>query len=115
LLQSTEAVVFVDSIHHLGLSKRLQLYRAKALVVLTSHWNRAWEYKLAGKTYLSFAFKGINKQQLLEIVKNRIAIAAIDTQTPIQIDEDQIVALIKKYKDNYRAILNHLYDVFQQQ
>jgi len=56
---STAPILFVDSVHHLSIRQRIQLYQSTSKIILTTHWRRFLEYKIAGILYKSYSFKGI--------------------------------------------------------
>ena len=106
-------VIFVDSIFHLGLFRRLRLYRAFETVVLTTHWGRKLEYQFAGKKSYCFHFKGINADRLKKLIVRRIKVMLANENQEIIINDQVVNTLIEKFGDNYRAILNHLFDQYQ--
>ena len=110
---STAPIIFVDSVHHLSIRQRIQLYQSKSKIVLTTHWRRFLEYKMAGVQYKSYSFKGIDVDSLTSIIRNRIALSTNTQKEQIHFDQTIIHRLIQEYGDNYRGILNHLYDQFQ--
>lgn len=111
---STESnIVFVDSIHHISLLDRLKLYSTRKKIILTTHISRKWEYKIARKHFKSIQFNGIDKATLKTIICNRINIASGKNESNIMIPESKLDELIKIHKDDFRGILNHLYEEFQ--
>lgn len=105
--------LFIDSIHHFNMIQRIRLFKTNKTIVLTTHWGRFLEIKLAGKQHQRFDFKGIDATILKAILKNRMQVAAIESEINLKINDDEVEVLIKKYGDNYRGILNHLYGEFQ--
>ncbi len=115
LLQKNEAsILFIDRIHRLNLRQRLALYRSPKTIVLCSHYRRALEYRLARKAYLSFNLRGIDASVLQQILKNVIALASGKGSAEIDVSGIAVEQLIQKFGDDYRGILNHLYDRFQE-
>lgn len=106
-------IVFIDSIHHFNMWQRRRLFQMDKTIVLTTHWSRFFEIKMAGKAYFKFDFKGIDKAILTTILENRMRIASTERETIFKIKNAEVASLIKKYGDDYRGILNHLYDEFQ--
>ena len=113
IINSKANIVFIDSIHHLSVVERLRLFRDKEIVIYTTHWSRKMECLLAGKTNLSIKFRGINEEVLLEILNKRLELATIDYNKQEVITLKEVNLLIKKYGDNYRGIINHLYQNYQ--
>jgi len=107
-------VVFVDSIHHLSVFERLQLFKAKRVVIYTTHWSRRYACVLTNKKYYSIPFKGITVAALRNVIDKRLRLASNDS---IHIDDvfanNDLQLLIKKFGDNYRGILNYLYEQYQ--
>ena len=107
-------VLFLDSIHRLRLTQRIQLFRKKKLLILTTHWKRWGEYFIAGKSYVSYSFRGIDQQVLTKLLQKRIALATQEESDKIHLNPGYVQALIARHGDNYRGILNQLYDIFSQ-
>ena len=110
---SDAPILFVDSVHHLNIRQRVQLYHSKPKIVLTTHRRRFLEYKIADVPHKSYSFKGIGVDSLTAIIRNRIALSSNMPKEEIHFDQKIIHRLIQEYGDNYRGILNHLYDQFQ--
>lgn len=113
VFNNESAIIFIDSIHHFNLFQRIKLFRLKKTIILTTHSGRFLEYKLARKQHFRFDFKGIEVTVLKTILKNRMQVASGNTETYFEIKEEELADLIKKFGDDYRAILNYLYDEFQ--
>ncbi|CAL2080565.1 conserved protein of unknown function [Tenacibaculum sp. 190524A02b] len=114
IIQHKSEVVFVDSIHHLSLTKRIKLFKRKRVVIYTTHWNRKFECLIAKKKRHCILFKGIDSDKLKELLNKRLQLAAatdLDKKDLFTIDATD--KLIKTYSDNYRGIINHLYEKFQ--
>ncbi len=114
ILEHESRIIFVDSIHHLNIVERVALFRAKKTVIYTTHFNRKLECLLAKKKRFCIRFKGINAVILTDILNKRLTLAAtkiVDTEAVFTTKEVQ--ALIRKFGDDYRAIINHLYQEFQ--
>lgn len=106
-------VILVDSIHHLKLNQRIHLYKNRKLVVLTTHWPRTIEYWLAKKRYTRYRFRGIQKETLKATIRQRIQLAQKNKREIVEINEDVLDQLIHRFGDNYRGILNYLYQQVQ--
>lgn len=107
-------VVFVDSIHHLSISDRIQLFRFKRVVIYTTHWSRKFSCIYVGKKHYSIRFKGITLDTLKYVLGKRLQLAS---KNKIDVDdlftEKELQSLIRKFGDNYRGIINHLYEQYQ--
>ncbi|WP_299682935.1 hypothetical protein [uncultured Dokdonia sp.] len=114
ILEHDADVVFVDSIHHLSVFERLQLFKAKRVVIYTTHWSRKYTCVLINKKYYSIPFKGITVAVLRSIIDKRLRLASNNS---IHIDDvfvnNDLQLLIKKFGDSYRGILNYLYEQYQ--
>lgn len=114
LFQNKSEIVFVDSIHHLSIFDRLKLFRTKKVIVYTTHWSRKLECILVGKKHQAIRFKGITKEVLRRILNKRLQFAAINKLKPKDKFTDQeSYQLIQQFGDNYRGIINHLYEKYQ--
>lgn len=114
IIDCNESLIIIDSIHHLSLSQRLKIYRAKKKLVISTHTPRMIEYKITKTPYKSFKFKGLKKDELNIILHNRIKLASSISHN-INLNQNKISQLIKEYKDDYRSILRHLYENFENQ
>ena len=112
ILNDASDVIFIDSIHHLHIFQRINVFKTKRIVIFTTHYSRKHEYLLARKSYLTIRFRGINKDILKQLVLKRLQQASAD-EINISINDAELEHLISKYNDNYRAIINSLYDKFQ--
>ena len=71
-------------------------------------------YKWARKKHHSFYFKGLEKEVLQQVIENRIQIALVQpTPNKIEINEPLLAQLLLKFNDDFRGILNHLYENFE--
>lgn len=113
IISNTADLILIDSIHHLNLMDRIKLFKRKKKIILTTHLSRSWEYTLANKAFKRFRFKGINSNLLKSILENRLRIASKNMEGDHPINPAKVEALIDTYKDDFRSILNHLYDEFQ--
>ena len=108
------SLIFIDSIHHFSLKKRLQFYRQQKAIILTAHHSKKIEYWLAGKTSQTIYFSGIDEDKLAQILNNRIYLALQqDSPKNFQLNVSYIQKLIAYFGDDYRGILNFLYDEFR--
>lgn len=112
ILHDAAEVIFIDSIHHLNLFQRNSIFKNKKIVIFTAHYSRKHEYLFAGKRYLTIRFRGINKEILKQLVVKRLQQASTE-DTEITLSDTELEHLISKYNDNYRGIVNSLYDKFQ--
>ena len=108
-----DKLLFVDSIHHLNLINRLALYKSNNKIILTTHITRFIEYKLANITYKKYSIKGIEFETLKTVLINRIALSSNLKQKEVKLNDKEINLLIDKFNDDYRAILNFLFDNFK--
>jgi len=109
-----EKIVFIDSIHHLPFTKKIHIYKKIEKVILTTHITRLLEYKWARKKHHSFYFKGLEKKVLQQVIENRIQSALTNpTSNKIEINDVLLSQLLTKFKDDFRGILNHLYENFE--
>ncbi len=113
IIKHRASIVFIDSIHHLNIFDRVRLFKIKEKVIYTTHWPRKLECFLAGKSNCSIKFKGINKEVLLEILNKRLQLASYENKEQKIITTNEIKLLIKKFGDNYRGIINYLYEQYQ--
>ncbi|MEM6633097.1 MAG: hypothetical protein AAF694_25730, partial [Bacteroidota bacterium] len=60
-------ILFLDSVHKLTVFQRIQLYRKKRLIILTTHWKRNGEYILARRPFTSYSFRGIDEALLTQV------------------------------------------------
>ena len=114
ILEHPSDVVFIDSIHHIPLFCRIKIYQTKRIVIFTTHWTRKWESFFIKKVFHRIRFSGITEDKLSQIIQNRLKLASQNKNVTIQINSLEVKRLIKIYGDDYRAIINHLYDKFQQ-
>ncbi|MCH2034503.1 MAG: hypothetical protein MK202_13415 [Tenacibaculum sp.] len=113
LMNDSSDVVFVDSIHHLSFLNRITLFKSKKVVVYTTHWSRKIDCYLAQTFHHKIKFKGINTHFLKDILNTRLELASASNSIINQFTENDTKILIKKYGDNYREIINHLYEKYQ--
>jgi len=114
VLQNDSNLLFIDSIHHLGLNNRIKLFKQHKTIIYTTHQSRKWECFLLKKDIYSLQFNGIDAKTLLLILNKRLQIASATELEPNHLfSMTDSLELIKKFKDNYRAIINHLYVTYQ--
>ena len=114
ILHERSDVIFIDSIHHLRFSQRLKLYKSGKLLVFTTHVSRRLEGIIARRKIRSVTFRGLDSELLKEIIIKRIRLAMVNSeQVEIRVQESALRKMIRKYGDNVRAIMNNLYDKFQ--
>ena len=105
-------VVFVDSIHHLSFLERVRLFKSKQVVVYTTHYSRKIDCSIAKKKIKSIRFKGITIEFLKEIITKRLYLAS-NNKTKNDFSDNELRELINKFGDNYRGIINYLYEKYQ--
>lgn len=113
IINHPSPIVFVDSIHHLNIFNRIRLFNQKKIVIYTTHWSRKIDCLFSNKEHYSYKFKGISPKKLNTILNKRLTLAAnkkVEFQ-PISVSKTE--QLIKQFGDNYRAIINHLYETYQ--
>jgi energy-coupling factor transporter ATP-binding protein EcfA2 len=102
--------VMIDSIHHLSFRERIQLFKAKKVIIYTTHHTRYFACKIAKKPLKQLIFKNIDNKILQEIVNKRLAFF----ENKQLLNNIEINALINKYGDNYRFIINNLYTKYNE-
>jgi len=114
LYEDKSEVLLIDSVHHIPIHKRIGLFKSKKTILFTTHWTRKFECILVGKPLKTIRFKGINPQKLDLIINKRLLIARKEGMKNIaEITQQEIKDLIIRHKDNYRGIINELYDRYQ--
>ncbi len=110
----TSPTIFVDSIHHLNIADRIRLFRQTNNIVYTTHWNRQLECLIAKKNKHTIRFKGIDVNTLRTILNNRLESASHQKlDHSITFTNKEADLLIQQFGDNYRGIINHLYESYQ--
>lgn len=113
ILADKSEVVFIDSIHHLNIYQRLQVFRAKKIVIFTTHFTRKYEGLAVRKPTKQIRFEGIDKTLLRALVTKRLQLTSSKSGKELIVSDFELEQLIAQYGDNYRGIVNHLYDKFQ--
>ena len=114
LLNDPSEVLFIDSIHHLSVRTRIKLFRSKKTIIYTTHLSRRAELKLAGQKVKVIRFKGIDEDTLTSILKKRLLLASVGpSQSYDLINSTTVTSLIRSFGDDYRGIINGLYDQYQ--
>lgn len=114
IVQHNSNIVFVDSIHHLSFKERIQLFKSKKAVIYTTHYTRKVSCLLAQKPMKTIRFKGIDTKTLGKIIQNRLLLAQNETSMQqTTFSESELKKIIQKYGDNYRGIINKLYENYQ--
>ena len=114
VIEHVSDVVFVDSIHHFSFAERIQLFKAKRVVIYTTHSTRKLTCALSQKQLKVIRFKGIDTNILRKIIENRLLLAQKDSQLHrVHFSESELQKLVKTYGDNYRGIINKLYEKYQ--
>ncbi len=116
IIQSTKEIVFIDSIHHIPIKQRLQLWKNESKsYIITTHVKRNLEFHFTNRLFKTYKFKGITEQILENIIRHRVVLSSNLEEQSIKINQELIQYLIKKYKDDIRSILNFLYYNFKTQ
>ncbi|WP_420574290.1 hypothetical protein [Kordia sp.] len=111
IIEHHSDIVFVDSIHHLSFAARVQLFKTKKAVIYTTHYTRKLSCLLSQKKMKTVRFKGIDTQILRKIIDNRLSLAQNGSEVQqATFSESELKEMIKKYGDNYRGIINKLYE-----
>lgn len=113
ILDTHSEVLFVDGIYNLNFIDRIKLFKECRLIVYTTHQTCALECFVANKKLHRLKLKGIDGALLQNIVGKRLSLASNRYQTFEGLKPNEIDALIKTFGDNYRAIINHLFDRYQ--
>lgn len=115
LMHEESKVIFIDSIHHLGALNRIRLFKVKKTLVFTTHWTRKLECMVLKKKLHTIKFKGINLKLLKEIIDRRVTLASKNGSPDKSgfVSDSELEILIKEFGDDYRGILNHLYERYQ--
>lgn len=109
-------VLFIDSIHHLTFRQRLHLYQNIPTIILSTHHHRWFEFKLAKRFYQTVYFRGLQLTDLITILNQRIELAVDKKEKDfVKIQPLLAAQFLKKYGDDLRGIINHLYDQFEEQ
>ena len=114
LISLPSDVIFIDSIHHMSFLQRLALFKAKKNVIFTTHVSRKLECALSKKSMHSIPCRGIDRDSLKSLLNRRLELASKGRIGEHDVfTDEQVDGLMKKYKDDYRAMIYHLYDKFQ--
>ncbi len=113
ILNHESDVVFVDSIHHLSFLNRVKIFKMKRIVIYTTHWTRVLDCFLIRRKMYKIRFRGINAEILLELINRRFQIASFSGLEKSEMSYDEAEQLINQFGDNYRGIINHLYEIYQ--
>lgn len=113
ILECKSKIILIDSIHHIPIRKRNQLFRSQKTILFTTHHSKYIEAKLAGKEIVKYAFKGLQRDELISITNKRFHLATKHKVPTPNLSSKEANKLINKYGDNIRGIINHLYDTHQ--
>lgn len=114
LINHSSPVIFVDSIHHMNVFHRQTLFKTDKTIIFTTHWTKKLECMAVNRRLHSISFKGIDENKLQIILNKRLALASHNT-----LDKTEIFTLveskllIQKFGDNYRGIINYLFEQYQ--
>lgn len=109
LLADPARVLFIDSIHNLSFRERRTLFRRSATIIFTTHLTRRPECWSVGMPLRSYQFKGLDTEVLTAIIRARTQDAMVDPKEQWEVDPGVVRELIRKFGDDYRGILNYLY------
>jgi len=114
IINNQANVVFIDSIHHLNFANRTRLFKSSKTIVYTAHWTKKIECFIARKKIHTYRFKGIDPDFLQQMINKRLLLATKKNIAKKEyFTKEDIDALIIKFGDNYRGIINHLYARYQ--
>ena len=106
-------LLFIDSIHHIPLIRRIKLFKKTNTVIFSTHVSRSLEASIAAKEIMTIHFKGITAERLTKILRQRIQQSLRESNQVFDLDQKMVQRLIKRFGDDYRGILNYLFDEFQ--
>lgn len=109
LLADPSELLFVDSIGHLSFAEQRALFRKEAVIVFTTHVSRWVACRSVGMPLQSHRFRGLTAEEMTSIIRARTQGAMIDPDEQWEVDEAAVSALVRKFRDDYRGLLNHLY------
>lgn len=113
IMNDASNIVFIDSIHHLNFLDRIKVLKQKKVVIYTTHWSRKLDCILSRKKLHTIKFKGINENKLLKVINKRLQLAALNGSDYNTYSLKDVQLLIQQFGDNYRGIINHLYEKYQ--
>lgn len=106
-----EELIFIDSIGHLSIPKRIQLWKNKNhRFVFTTHISRNFELNCFGRKLKSYRFSGIDTQAIEEIIRKRLEFIDLKNQDDLF---EKIPKLIKRHGGDIRAIMFHMYEALE--
>ncbi|WP_299891564.1 hypothetical protein [uncultured Lacinutrix sp.] len=111
----THKVLFVDSFQLLSLKNKLQLLKSQERIIIASHYSHSFLNLKNRELNRSFNFNqlSLNIELLNRIVTNKIKLVQISKTNPIpMIKKEYLHTLLKKNKNNLRAIERELYQDF---
>lgn len=106
-------LLFIDSIHHIPLIRRIKLFKKVNTIIFSTHVSRNLEARIAAKKIVTIPFKGISVDHLTKILRQRIQQSLRNSKQSFELDQIIVQQLIKQFGDDYRGILNYLFDKFQ--
>lgn len=107
-------ILFIDSIEKIPFTQRLLLWsKKKRSYVITTHQSKRKEYQIARRDYRSYVFEGINLKEIKKIICNRIDLASDIHPNKLKLNDDAMARLIHHFSDDFRGMLNYLYDSFK--
>lgn len=112
ILNCDARAIFIDSIHHLSIENRIKLFKKKCTIIFTTHHSKKFECWLSSKECKSYNFNGIDSAVLEDILNRRLELASLNRKDIDTISSAKVKSLIRKYGDDYRGIINHLYESY---
>lgn len=88
-------------------------FRKKTSYVITTHQTKTIEFQRSKRNYCSFSFEGIQTSSLKDIISNRVHLVSNFPKEKIEVNMASLEKLILHFDDDFRAILNYLYDSFK--
>lgn len=109
-------VCCVDEAHRLSGRRRRALYRRAEGLALGTHASMAGEIEAVGRavTTVRLDGSGVDAAFVRRLVEKRLAWARRGAGAVPQVGLSAIEELLARYEDNVRAMVHHLYEVFQQ-
>lgn len=111
----THKVLFVDSFQLLSIKNRVQLLKNQQKIIIASHYSHSFLNLKNREMNKSFNFNqlSLSIELLNRIVTNKIKLARINKAKAIpKIKKVYLLTLLKKHKNNLRAIERELYQDF---
>lgn len=105
--------LLLDEAQRLPPRRRRRLFAALDHLVLTSHENHEVELERAGWKVWTVQVGGLDAESLDAILRRRLRWAWNGSAAPPEVPNVAVGALLQRYGDDVRAILDELYERFQ--